>query len=112
MFDFPSPFADQLSLFATHGILVSAHGAGLTNMIFLPPMASVIELFQVQHDHNLYSLLAMMMGIGHYPVHARNGSEMWATNTVSPWAVEGCPRPLFAAASPFRNENAVVFHNV
>ena len=99
MFDFPSLFADQLSLFATHSILVSAHGAGLTNMIFLPPMASVIELFQVQHDHNLYSLLAMMMGIGHYPVHARNGTDMWSRDTVRAVIDESCAMPALSHAA-------------
>jgi len=36
--------ADQVRTFARAGVIVAAHGAGLTNMIFAPPEALVVEI--------------------------------------------------------------------
>ena len=37
-------FYDQVSIFSNARYLVSLHGAGLTNMLFMPPQSSVLEL--------------------------------------------------------------------
>lgn len=41
------PFLEQVALCAAAGVLVSNHGAGLANMLFMPEGASVLEL---RHD--------------------------------------------------------------
>lgn len=35
-------FREQLELFSTHGVVVSPHGAGLTNEMFLVPFSAVV----------------------------------------------------------------------
>jgi capsular polysaccharide biosynthesis protein len=39
-------FAEQVSLFAGCQALISVHGAGITNCMFMPPGARVLELFR------------------------------------------------------------------
>lgn len=38
-------FADQVKLFSSARIIVGAHGAGMTNLVFAPPGTSVLEVF-------------------------------------------------------------------
>ena len=76
--DHPTSFREQLKLFSTHGILVSPHGAGLTNAMFLAPFSSVIEIVPYHLDHNIYSTIAVTAGLGYYPVHTYNGSDVWS----------------------------------
>ena len=75
-------FSEQLDLFSTHGILVSPHGAGLMNAMFFPPFSSVIEIFPYRLDHNLYSTLSIVCGLGYYPIHTFAGHDMWKDSTV------------------------------
>jgi hypothetical protein len=37
-------FREQAALFASHAVLVMAHGAGMVNAAFLPPRSAVVEL--------------------------------------------------------------------
>ena len=74
----PKTFAGQLQLFADHGVIVSPHGAGLMNVMFMPPYSSVIEIFPYHFDHNLYPAASISSGLGYYPVHSYNGSDMWS----------------------------------
>jgi hypothetical protein len=71
-------FAEQVSLMAETALLVSIHGAGLTNSIFMPRGSSVIEIlpykngiadynwtrFSVKHEI-CYQLLADTFGLGY-----------------------------------------------
>jgi len=50
------PFGDRLRLFRTAAALVGVHGAGLANALFLPPGASVFQVWGAPHD--LYRRLA------------------------------------------------------
>jgi capsular polysaccharide biosynthesis protein len=94
VYDMPLPSVkEQVELWSSHGVVICAHGAGLMNLLFMPPMGAVIEVFPNQFHHNLYSALAVMMGVGHYPVHPSSGAPMWATEKVrSTRAVWCCPR--------------------
>jgi hypothetical protein len=60
-------FRDQVSLCATSGVLVSNHGAGLTNMLFMPEGAKVLEL---RHEddalNNCYFALAAAIGLQYF----------------------------------------------
>ena len=85
---FPRPFADQFQLYASHGVIVSAHGAGLSNLMFMPAMSALVELFPYHIDHTLYATLAMNMHIASYPVHAINGSIIWENDP--PYFEHGC----------------------
>ena len=78
----PQSFREQLQLFASHGVLVAPHGAGLMNEMFMAPGSAVIEIFPYHFHHNLYAILAGNVGVTHYPVHTWNGSYMWARSEV------------------------------
>ncbi|PWU04973.1 MAG: hypothetical protein C5B43_03900 [Verrucomicrobia bacterium] len=43
-------FIEQIQLFSQAKIVVAAHGAGLTNIIFCKPNTQIIELFQERED--------------------------------------------------------------
>ena len=62
--DIPS-VREQIVLFSTHGVVVCPHGAGLMNMLLMPPFYAVVEIFTHNTHHSLYQALAAMMGISH-----------------------------------------------
>ena len=60
-------FAEQVSIMAAARYLVSVHGAGLTNMLFMQPGSRVLEL-QMQDDgtSHYYYTLSADLGIDYY----------------------------------------------
>ena len=50
--------AEQAALFSAARCVVAPHGAGLTNMVFAPPGARLLELFHPQHRNTCYQNLA------------------------------------------------------
>ncbi|TDN35809.1 glycosyltransferase family 61 protein [Hymenobacter sp. UV11] len=60
-------FTEQASIMARARCLVSIHGAGLTNMLFMVPGSKVLEL-QMKDDgtNHYYYTLAADLGIGYY----------------------------------------------
>jgi capsular polysaccharide biosynthesis protein len=63
--DYPKlpPVKEQLELWSSHGVVVSAHGAGLMNLLLMPQMSAVVEVFPVHFHHNLYRYLAALTGV-------------------------------------------------
>jgi hypothetical protein len=62
-------YEDQLGLVRAAGVLVGAHGAGMTHMLFLPAGATVIELMPWQYPYlRLYANLATLVGVRHQPL--------------------------------------------
>lgn len=59
------PYQEQVSLFSEAGMIVGAHGAGLTNMLFCQPGFSAVELFNGYYSR-VYWSLASVMGVNHY----------------------------------------------
>jgi capsular polysaccharide biosynthesis protein len=60
-------FAEQVSLIGAAEILVSNHGAGLTNMAWMLPETRVLELRSAgDRQNNCYYSLAAALGIGYY----------------------------------------------
>lgn len=58
---------EQRILFSQTNVLVSNHGAGLTNMIFMPKGSSVLELRYKDDNHNnCYFSLASALDINYY----------------------------------------------
>jgi capsular polysaccharide biosynthesis protein len=58
---------EQRNLFSQTKVLVSNHGAGLTNMIFMPAATSVLELrYQNDRHNNCYYALASALDIDYY----------------------------------------------
>lgn len=60
-------FAEQVHLFSKVKYLVSNHGAGLSNMLFMSPQTSVLELRKKNDDHNnCYFSLASALDLKYY----------------------------------------------
>ena len=60
-------FAEQLAFASTARYIVSNHGAGLTNMLFMPAGGSVLELRKAGDSHNnCYFSLASSLGLRYF----------------------------------------------
>jgi hypothetical protein len=55
-------FRDQVALFASAEAIAGPHGAGLTNILFAPQSAKVLEMFPPSRVTNTYFLLALSLG--------------------------------------------------
>lgn len=71
---------EQVALFSNCKTLVSIHGAALTNMIFMPKNATVIEFYpggfsRRDYFNGCYMRLASVLGIQHRYVFAKRVSE-------------------------------------
>ena len=83
-------FVEQVKLMAKTRLLIGIHGAGLTNLMFMPPGGSVIELLPKRHsifDFNAsrfsfrhdacYLRLASDMGISHHYLEGQAQNALW-----------------------------------
>lgn len=56
---------DQKFLFANAKIVISPHGAGLTNLIFCQPGTKVLEIFQ-SHEDDTYCYLSQILALDYH----------------------------------------------
>jgi capsular polysaccharide biosynthesis protein len=56
------PIAEQAGLFGSAKCVVAAHGAGLTNLIFTPANALLVELFHPENKSRIFANLAAACG--------------------------------------------------
>jgi capsular polysaccharide biosynthesis protein len=56
---------DQVNIFSRVNTIMSIHGAGLTNMVFMPEGGSVIEIRNRSMDHMVNCFLALADTMGH-----------------------------------------------
>ena len=64
---------DQIKLFSTCKLIISLHGAGLTNMIWMPPGSTVIELRRRDDTtNNCYYSMAKSIGHKYFYVLCEN----------------------------------------
>jgi hypothetical protein len=68
-------FGEQARLFAEAEVIVGAHGAGLTNLMFAPEGATVIEVIDPRHPIACYYALSASLGQRYWFVAAENESE-------------------------------------
>jgi hypothetical protein len=70
-------FTDQVQLFRHLQILIAPHGAGLANVLFLPPCASILELNPkgVDHPNFFGSLAAVSSHLTHMTLYLGDGEE-------------------------------------
>ena len=64
-------FEEQVGVMAGTGILVAVHGAALTNLIFLPAGAVVIEVFPWSFHKPTYRGLAGALGVHYLSLRGR-----------------------------------------
>lgn len=59
------PFRAQVELFASAKKIIALHGAGLANLVFAAPAASVLELCSPVHANALYKIISENCGLHH-----------------------------------------------
>jgi len=69
-------FKEQIELFSRAGIIVGAHGAGFTNLIFARKNTVLIEIFPSSFYDEGFVLLAKMMEIKRYEIIENNGDKL------------------------------------
>ena len=74
---------EQAETFQNAGLIVGTHGNGLTNLMFAPQGATVIELFGSNFVHGAYAWLAHLQGLGYGHVV----SEKWGSDSVQDFRV-------------------------
>lgn len=62
-------FAEQVALASRTEILMGVHGAGLSNMLFMPEGAHVIELSNPRYPSPAFYALAAALGLRYWLVH-------------------------------------------
>jgi len=60
------PVAEQVRLFMSAETVVSAHGSGLTNLVFCHPRTKVLELFSPHYVNVLYWVLSNHVDLDYY----------------------------------------------
>ena len=58
-----TPLAVTASVWAQAHLVIAPHGAGLTNMIFLPPSATVVEVIAFGQTGAVYGRIARELGL-------------------------------------------------
>jgi capsular polysaccharide biosynthesis protein len=78
-------YRDQVALFrrATH--VVSVHGAGLTNIVFCPPGARILEIFHPIGNNPTYAVLATGAGLNYTALSGKDADSdeaIWNDTTM------------------------------
>lgn len=79
-------FLQQVELFSNAEIVVGAHGAGMTNIMFCRPGTKIFEIFQERFD-SAYAYLAQSLGLDYTPIKTVdfNVHDFWGgAHTVAP----------------------------
>lgn len=88
-------FRDQVALFAEAEMIAGPHGAGLSNLLFAPESAKVLEISNVERVKSVYFLLTKAMGQAYLPlVGSKGGRNEWFR--VGPAAVDAALAKLEA----------------
>lgn len=67
--------AGTRALFLRAALFVGPHGAGMTNLIFMPPGAAVLEVRPRDYKNNCYQHLSDRIGLPYYRVFGDGGFE-------------------------------------
>ena len=83
--------AEQAQIFSRARVIVGAHGNGLTNIVFAPQGATVIELFGSNFVHGAFAWLAHLRNLNyHYVICDRRGSDSTQNFHVSAKTIGEC----------------------
>ncbi|MBR8827299.1 MAG: DUF563 domain-containing protein [Gomphosphaeria aponina SAG 52.96 = DSM 107014] len=65
-------FAEQVGLFAAAKIIVTPHGAGMTNLVFCSQGTQVVEFFSPRYLRTDYWIITQQLGLKHYYLIGEN----------------------------------------
>lgn len=66
------PLREAISLVASSEVLIGAHGAGLTNLIFMKPKSSVVEIFPPGFQRCSYKQLAHIASVSYTAIYGEH----------------------------------------
>lgn len=92
--------AEQVKAFSSARRIVAVHGAALTNLLFAPAGAEVVELFARDHVRSPYVWIAHRLGLRYRAVFGSD-SDLWQGFSLPPRQVLAAldDRPIAAAAA-------------
>ena len=67
--------SDQIKLFSEAEIILGAHGAGLTNILYCHPGTQIVELLSQKNNRLCYPALSRMCGLRHVLIRARQSAR-------------------------------------
>jgi hypothetical protein len=67
-----TPWPEQVKQAADCDLMVGIHGNGLTNLLWLPPHAHVIEIFPADTHHYDYQVMCEVMGLSYFGLAGKN----------------------------------------
>jgi len=73
-------FLKQVELMATASVVISPHGAGLSNLVFCQPGTKIIELFTSDYVPNYYQVISNICQLEHYYLIGEIVTEKIADN--------------------------------
>ncbi|CAI5963794.1 unnamed protein product [Closterium sp. NIES-65] len=71
-----SPLLEQMALFQHTALFISMHGASLSNLIFLPPGSTVLQLFPLKFHFDAYKNLGLRNRINYFIMHGASLSNL------------------------------------
>lgn len=92
------PVARQVAMLDGAAVVLSAHGANLTNIAYLDPGVSVIELLPVFWEHVVFMEVALAAGLNYVGVVCERVVEDLGIEADVPLLVDALERALAAAA--------------
>ena len=69
-------FEEHIKIFSQSEVIISVHGAGLSNMIFMPENSYVLELQRRMPEATAYSALANCLNFNYYYVFCEHATEL------------------------------------
>lgn len=68
-------FQEQVSAMRNTTVLIGVHGAGLTNLLFLPDRAAIVEILPWHWDRRAYERIGHLLGYFYRPWNNENRDD-------------------------------------
>jgi hypothetical protein len=72
IYDENQPFEKYIKLFTNAKLIIGAHGAGISNIIFAPPNCTIIEVYPEDWIRHVFMCISKQLGFNHYLLSSQN----------------------------------------
>lgn len=86
---------EQVDLFSQVEVIISPHGAGLTNAMFCPAGTKIIELFHPDYVYGCFWAIASQVGLDYYYLISPTRSKSSSNQTSSQDLIHPCYRDIY-----------------